>query len=84
MKVTSFPSAAATGIIKRRVEPLSIELSSVSLFLSASIIPTVACISLDEIIGLTVPPPARKEHINALCATDLDAGTVTSPLNIDF
>ena len=43
--------------------------------------PVVAFISLEFIIGETVPPPARKEHISALWATDFDGGNCTEPFN---
>ena len=46
--------------------------------------PIAACISRDGIMGLTVPPPARKAHRIALCAADLLGGRVTAPFNAAF
>lgn len=46
--------------------------------------PIAAFISFDGIIGSTVPPPARNEHIIALCAADLLGGRVISPFKAEF
>ena len=83
-KVHFLPSAAATGIIKRSVLPDSMQ-SIVSLpELSAEITCFIALISFDDVMGRTLPAPAKNEQIIALWAADLDGGTVISPLSIEF
>ncbi len=64
--VTFLPNAAATGIINFEVFPDSIQSNVSSSLLIDSITCFIACISFDSIIGLTSPPPAKKEHNIAL------------------